>query len=192
MLTAVLIGAAVLEPGKLREVPRVLPSILTGTYNYQIACGGPHFDVLVVIWSLCVEAQFYLLWPWVLRRLHSKRSLRLCAGAIAAFSAYRACLYAFLNWGHLGHPGSISTTWIYFATDTRLDVILIGCAAALSLKDRSIVPVWRMRQRRIFSWIALAAACACVRFVTGGARPRRRGEAQPSVTPWRARPRPYW
>ena len=108
MLTAVLIGAAVLEPKALHEVPRVLPSP-TGTYNYEIAFGALHYDVLVVIWSLCVEAQFYLLWPWVLLGLDVRRSLWLCAGLITAFSAYRTVLYAFLNWGHLGHPNSLST-----------------------------------------------------------------------------------
>jgi peptidoglycan/LPS O-acetylase OafA/YrhL len=63
MLTAVLTGAALMAPAELRGVPLVLPTILTGTYNYQIASGGLHFDILVVIWSLCVEEQFYLLWP---------------------------------------------------------------------------------------------------------------------------------
>jgi peptidoglycan/LPS O-acetylase OafA/YrhL len=107
MLTAVLIVAAVLAPQELREVPRILPSILIGTYNYKIAGGGPHYGVLVVIWSLCVEEQFYLIWPRVLRRLDLRRGLRWCIGAIAAFSVYRTGLYAFLNWGHLDHPNSM-------------------------------------------------------------------------------------
>ena len=57
-------------------------------------------------------------------------------------------------------------------------MILIGCAAALSLQDSRITPFWRrVRERRIFSWITLAAACGCILFVTGGA---------PSAVSWRS------
>jgi peptidoglycan/LPS O-acetylase OafA/YrhL len=106
------------------------------------------------------------------------RNLRLCACSIAAFSAYRTVLYAVLNWGHLGRPGSVATTWIYFATDTRLEVILIGCAAALSMEDHRIMAFWRrMRQRQMFPWIALVMAGACIAFVTGGL---------PSAASWRS------
>jgi len=178
MLFAVLLGAAVFAPNVLREVPRVVPSLLTGTYNYQIALGATHFGILVVIWSLCVEQQFYLVWPWVLRRLDPRRATRWLIGAVAAISAYRTALYAFFNWGHLGHPSPISATWIYFATDTRIEVILIGCAAALSLKDRRIKPFWRrMRKLPMFSPMALAAAVGCIVFVTGGV---------PSSASWRS------
>jgi peptidoglycan/LPS O-acetylase OafA/YrhL len=178
MLTTVLVGAAIFDPGEIRRVPLVLPSLMTGTYNYEIASGAANFGVLVVIWSLCVEAQFYFLWPWVLRRIDLRRGLRWCLSAIALLTVYRIGLYAFLNWGHLGRPTPMSVIWIYFSTGTRIPVILIGCAAAFSLTDRTLAPFWRrMRELRHFSWIALIAAAICIIFVTGGI---------PSSASWRS------
>lgn len=178
MLTAVLAGAAVFAPDQLRRVPVVLPSLLTGTYNYEVAAGAPHFGVLVVIWSLCVEAQFYLLWPWLLRGVERRRLMRLCVLAIILLSVYRTVLYAVLNWGHLRRPTPFSATWIYFATDTRIAVILIGCAAALSVTESRIARIWfAISRRRGFAWLALAAAVVCIMFVTGGA---------PSSASWRS------
>src|SRR6185437_7771907 len=59
MLVAVLLGAAIFEPRAISQVPAILPSLLTYTYNYQLASQGRHFDVVVVIWSLYIEEQFY-------------------------------------------------------------------------------------------------------------------------------------
>src|SRR5215475_6331069 len=55
MLTAVLAGAVILHRPEVKQVPRVVPALVTYTYNYQIALGGTHFDILVAVWSLCVE-----------------------------------------------------------------------------------------------------------------------------------------
>ena len=169
MLVALLVGAAIFARQELRLVPDVLPSLITYTYNYQIAAGGTHFAVLVVVWSLCVEEQFYLVWPWVLRGLGARRALWFALAASGALSVYRTGLYAILNWGHLSHPSAESSIWIYFATDTRISVILIGCAAALSLRHPYARRLWiRLHNAPAFAMIALIAACACVAFVTGG------------------------
>jgi peptidoglycan/LPS O-acetylase OafA/YrhL len=130
MLTAVLVGALLLNRPEVKAIPRILPALLTYTYNYQIAVGGTHFDITVVLWSLCVEEQFYLLWPTVLRWLGMKRALLFCLIAIVTLTTYRIGLYSWLNWGHLSTPTPDSSVWIYFATDTRIGVILLGCAAA--------------------------------------------------------------
>lgn len=178
MLLAVLVGAAIFDSPALQRVPRVLPSLVTYTYNYQIAAGGPHFDVLVIIWSLCVEEQFYLLWPWILRWLGARRGLHFCIAAVAALSTYRTLLYTLSNWGHLRHPTPASSIWIYFATDTRIGVIMIGCAAALLLHHHGARRLWHwMRTARFFPALAFAATCACVFFVTGG---------YPSSASWRS------
>jgi peptidoglycan/LPS O-acetylase OafA/YrhL len=169
MLTSMLIGAAILEPSALTRVPQVLPAILTYTYNYQIAAGGAHVDALVVVWSLCIEEQFYLAWPWVLRYIGARRALFFCLVAVAILTIYRTGLYLLLNWGHLGNPDPASTIWIYFATDTRIGVILIGCTAALSVRHPRGRSLWRwMRQSRWLPELTLASACVCILFVSGG------------------------
>src|SRR5262249_20564450 len=169
MLTAVLAGAVILHRPEVKQIPRVVPALVTYTYNYQIALGGTHFDILVAVWSLCVEEQFYLAWPWTLRRLGPRRAVWFCLAAIAALSVYRTLLYAWLNWGHLAHPSGESSIWIYFATDTRIAVILLGCLAALSLRHPRVRKVWQwMRESRRVPEVALLMTLVCVAFVTGG------------------------
>ena len=178
MLTAVFAGAMIFDRAALARVPQVLPALATYTYNYQLAARGPHFDVLVVVWSLCVEEQFYLVWPWLLRCLRARRALWFCAGATILLCAYRTGLYALLNWGHLERPTPASAIWIYFASDTRIGVILVGCTAALLLKHPDSRRLWaRLRRARWFPCLALALLCVCVFFVTGG---------RPSSASWRS------
>jgi peptidoglycan/LPS O-acetylase OafA/YrhL len=178
MLTAVLVGAVVFNQPQVKAIPRILPALLTYTYNYQIAVGGTHFDVIVVLWSLCVEEQFYLFWPTVLRWLGVKRALPFCLIAILTLTAYRIGLYSWLNWGHLTAPTADSSVWIYFATDTRIGVILLGCAAALSLRHRRARLVWRrMRESRWLPETLVVLTSLCVAFVTGGT---------PSSASWRS------
>ena len=178
MLTAVLVGALLLNRPEVKAIPRILPALLTYTYNYQIAVGGTHFDIIVVLWSLCVEEQFYLLWPTVLRWLGLKRALPFCLIAILTLTAYRIGLYSWLNWGHLTAPTPDSSVWIYFATDTRIGVILLGCAAALSLKHRRARLIWRrMRESRWIPETFVVLTVLCVAFVTGGT---------PSSASWRS------
>jgi hypothetical protein len=58
---------------------------------------------------------------------------------------------------------------IYFATETRIGVILLGCAAALSLKHPRARLAWRrVRQSRIAPDALAVAACTCAIFITGG------------------------
>jgi len=178
MLTAVFAGAMIFDRAALARVPQVLPALATYTYNYELAARGPHFDVLVVDWSLCVEEQFYLVWPWLLRYLKARRALWFCAGATVLLCAYRTGLYALLNWGHLDRPTPASAIWIYFASDTRIGVILVGCTAALLLNHPHSRRLWaRMRRTRWLPSLALTVVCVCVYFVTGG---------RPSSASWRS------
>jgi len=178
MLVAVLAGAIIFDRSALARVPQVLPALATYTYNYQLAARGPHFDVLVVVWSLCVEEQFYLVWPWLLRYLHARRALWFCAGATILLCTYRTGLYALLNWGHLDNPSPASAIWIYFASDTRIGVILVGCTAALLLNHPNSRRLWAsLRHARWLPSLAVAVLCVCVFFVTGG---------RPSSASWRS------
>jgi peptidoglycan/LPS O-acetylase OafA/YrhL len=177
-LLVVLLGAALLDRSQLERVPKVLPSLLTYTYNLQVALGGPHVDVLIIVWSLCVEEQFYLMWPWVLRRLGRRRGLWFCILTVVILSAYRSALYAWLNWGHLATPSTESANRIYFATDTRVGVILVGCALALSMRHPRAHRLWKRMSESTIVPIAVAlVALGCIVFVTGGS---------PSSASWRS------
>jgi peptidoglycan/LPS O-acetylase OafA/YrhL len=85
-------------------------------------------------WSLAVEEQFYLVWPWLLvlalrRRLHPRRAAIYLLGGILMSAVIRAFL-----WSQAG--GDYER--VYFRTDARADALLVGAFLAL---------VWRSRWR---------------------------------------------
>jgi peptidoglycan/LPS O-acetylase OafA/YrhL len=168
-LVVLLAGAAFIYPNALHKVPAVAPALLSYTYNYQPALQKPHFDLIVVVWSLCVEEQFYLVWPLILRKLGTHRGFYFCAGAVLALAIYRSALYAWFNWGHLASPTPASSIRIYFSTDTRIDVIMAGCLVALSLRHERTHRFWqRLRESKLFPYAAAAIMLGCIAWVTGG------------------------
>jgi peptidoglycan/LPS O-acetylase OafA/YrhL len=55
--------------GLIVGVPEALefaPWLLTYTLNWRIAAQGWYMEHYAHLWSLAVEEQFYLLWPWVI------------------------------------------------------------------------------------------------------------------------------
>jgi peptidoglycan/LPS O-acetylase OafA/YrhL len=168
-LLVLLAGAALLHHDAFGQARDVAPALLTYTYNYQLALEGPHVDLIVVVWSLCVEEQFYLVWPWTLRKLGLRRGFYFCAIAVVALALYRIWLYAWLNWEHLGAPSAASSIRIYFSTDTRIDVIMVGCLLALSLRHERTCRLWHQLDGSwLFPYAAAAIALACLTWVTGG------------------------
>jgi peptidoglycan/LPS O-acetylase OafA/YrhL len=104
------------------------------SYFSRFAPPGP-FDHL---WSLAVEEQFYLIWPWLLllgvyflrgRRVTAVRWLALPTLALAAVSAVLML--------KLYQPG-LDPTRIYEGSDTRAFGLLIGAALAMLWPSRRI------------------------------------------------------
>jgi len=93
------------------------------------------------LWSLAVEEQFYLIWPWLIllglyltrdRGEQSRR--RWLAGATLVLAAVSATLMAVLF-----HPG-YDPTRVYDGTDTRAFALLIGAALAIMRPSREMPP----------------------------------------------------
>jgi peptidoglycan/LPS O-acetylase OafA/YrhL len=104
------------------------------------------------LWSLAVEEQFYLIWPWVVlvgcvagRRVITKMALKMAPGqelprtrwagiavtlllAVASFVALEAAF----------HPG-LDPTRAYEGTDTRAGGLLVGAALAIGWPTRRTV-----------------------------------------------------
>jgi peptidoglycan/LPS O-acetylase OafA/YrhL len=92
------------------------------------------------LWSLAVEEQFYLLWPWVVLTggLLLHRLLRLPrahARAVALGVTLAAATASFVALALLYHPG-LDPTRTYEGTDTRAGGLLIGAALAIILPTR--------------------------------------------------------
>jgi peptidoglycan/LPS O-acetylase OafA/YrhL len=93
--------------------------------DYYQAFFNSDNSIMGIAWSLGVEEKFYLLWPAVFVALRGQWSklFKCCLGVVAVIWLYKVIL--------LGH-----TPFRHFkyAFDTRVDVILIGCALALATR----------------------------------------------------------
>ena len=133
-------------------------SALAYVANWRfIAAGASYFGRTSVpsplqhTWSLAVEEQFYLVFPLVALLLARRRSVWL--GLVAFLGAVASAV----TMGVLFHPGQ-DTSRVYFGTDARVHVILIGVIAAVLLRR------WRARDKQPGPWAGagltlLALAC---------------------------------
>jgi peptidoglycan/LPS O-acetylase OafA/YrhL len=169
-LLLVLCGSFLLgnRPGASFYAPaRIWPLLLTYTLNLWIAATAIWPQGLSHFWSLCVEEHFYLSWSLVFRRWGTARSLRIALAAIVGVLFYRTGWYLYMNWGHLASPSRASYFRIHYATDTRIDAILIGCALALLMREQRLEGFWgRLRAMRLFPALALLATVVCIAWVT--------------------------
>jgi len=101
------------------------------------AATGP----LAVAWSLAVEEQFYLVWPWVVRYSTNERIRRIALFAIGVSPVVRF---------YLSHHG----VYIYSNTFCRLDGLMAGAVLAVAVRSATFRPERFLK----FAWVALAAA----------------------------------
>ena len=125
---------------QLRETPGIQPfwQFATFTENLLFNPTGPKaFDQ---VWSLCVEEQFYLLFPLALSLVAIKPSARKTITVLLAVMVAGICLRAFLwlafvaNKPFVMHSASNwrpYVTLIYYPTWSRLDGLLAGIALAI-------------------------------------------------------------
>jgi peptidoglycan/LPS O-acetylase OafA/YrhL len=121
-----------------------------------------HF-ALAIAWSLAIEEQFYLLWPWVVRRVSETRLLALCAAIAALAFALRLGLLA----------AGASWMVLYVLTPCRLDTLATGAAIALlARRAGGLGPLSAPARRALAaSGLLLAAGVAYLRLRSRGAPP---------------------
>ncbi|WP_338416207.1 acyltransferase [uncultured Sphaerotilus sp.] len=131
-LAYLLVGMGLLA---LRHQPipwgAVVSTVFYGT-NYYQAFTGAESHYLSHCWSLAVEEQFYLIWPFLLvallQRGHSPRVVLMVA--IPLLWLYKALLIFGFGVGEV---------YLYRALETRMDQLAAGCLLAALLKT----PRWR-------------------------------------------------
>lgn len=139
-LFAVLIGSTILvitiapdeAANQQRDLPAALMYVTNWVYvltdqSYFEATGRP--PMLQHLWSLAVEEQFYLLWPWLLImawRLGGTARVRKVAGIGALASTGLMLALSVIN----GYPADGDPSRAYFGTDTHAMGLLTGAVLA--------------------------------------------------------------
>lgn len=98
--------------------------LMLGNWS-QAAAGSFLVGALAVTWSVAIEEQFYLLWPWISWSLRPRGLgwlcviviLGCCVGRIAAQSA------------------GLNNVALYVSTWTRLDALAVGSLAAIAVRS---------------------------------------------------------
>jgi peptidoglycan/LPS O-acetylase OafA/YrhL len=133
VLVAVSLYVALFDAAQLHEVRRQVVAAAVYVSNWStITQHGSYFARFAAplpldhLWSLAIEEQFYLVWPWLLLGgiwvVRSRKGMAVLTLLLAAFSAWLM--------GHLHHPG-LDPTRVYEGTDTRAFGLLIGAALAM-------------------------------------------------------------
>jgi len=121
------------------------------TYLVNWYEGAKGFNVLSLplqpFWSLAIEEQFYLAWPFLVLTLGRRRLMGVCVGLMAFAFASRAVLYGF----HLPYAA-------YMWTFCRADSLAVGALVALCARDPQ-------HWKTLVKWarfLALPAICAVI------------------------------
>lgn len=142
---------------------RTILTTLVPIQNWMII-GGHRAKDLQHTWSLAVEDQFYLIWPLILLVLLWRgASQRFLVGFAIAGIGVSAGWRFFLE-----HAGA-SDARLRFATDTRADVLLVGCALGL-IATGNMLPS-RKWSKRLLVALGAAAAAAIAWFMATGKGP---------------------
>ena len=147
VLAVVAVWAGVAYPGQLTSLRGDIVAAALYVSNWWfIAQNASYFarfgppSPLGHLWSLAVEEQFYLAWPWIVLAggVLLTRKMKLTGGqaravAIAVTLALATASFVALALGF--HPG-VDPTRAYEGTDTRAGGLLIGAALALAWPTR--------------------------------------------------------
>lgn len=114
---------------------------------------GGGVDGFSHFWSLAVEEQFYLLWPFIVVRCRPITLLWVCAGSIGLALLTRLALLL----AHLPHET------LYMFTICRMDALTAGAAAAALLR----IPTASARAQRLTPGIAIVAAVTLIATLVG-------------------------
>jgi peptidoglycan/LPS O-acetylase OafA/YrhL len=107
------------------------------TFTQNIGLDPSPYGTFSHAWSLCIEEQFYLLFPLVIAALVYFKIPKKGAWLITGLFIF-TCLIRLYIWntymapliGLEGGDGNFWVTWIYYPTYTRLDGLLVGISIA--------------------------------------------------------------
>ena len=105
-----------------------------GLTNLLLPLHIPHPEALDPLWSLAVEEQFYLIWPFAVYFLGERALGKLAAGLVLIAPALRGVAHFSTPW------------WVYTLTPFRMDLLALGALLCLVYRNRrSSVERWGPR-----------------------------------------------
>ena len=128
------------------------PWLLTYTINLKMAAQGWNITNFSHFWSLAVEEQYYIVWPWLILML-PKRKLVLAAALTIAIGPVFRLMHVVLGSAMPAH-NSLS---VYISTPTVLDSLGMGSLLAILTRDESVAPRLERWMRFAIPLGALAA-----------------------------------
>lgn len=138
MLVSVTAGTVIFDRTQLTGLRGDLLAATTYTSNWhQISAHDSYFSrygpqpILVHLWSLAVEEQFYLVWPLILLVLLAVVRIRRRQMAVVLAGAIGSTVAMALEFTPGGDPSRL-----YYGTDTHSVGLLVGAALALGLAGR--------------------------------------------------------
>jgi peptidoglycan/LPS O-acetylase OafA/YrhL len=131
----------------LMQDPLPIWAYLTFTQNYAMAAANSGAARWVgITWSLAVEEQFYLIFPFIVFFLSKRAVIRIAVCCIVVAPLIRSYLWA--NYGF--YPG-------YFPTPARVDGLMFGVIAAYAVRSPKLK--W-IEGERLYLDVAAVAATA--------------------------------
>lgn len=115
---------------------------------------GKRQELIARFWSLAIEEQFYIIWPWIVYRNSIRRVIQMAIGASLFSVILRFSLLA----------ANVSTEVVYRNTFTRMDALLVGALLACLLRDPSRLTF--LRRYAKWAWIAPVVMLEIVRETT--------------------------
>ena len=131
-------------------------------HGFQLFLG--HF------WSLCVEEQFYLVWPWVVFRIRDRKRL-----IVVCFACIVICPLMRFVGNHTLPQYMLDQEVLYRWTPFRVDALLLGGLVALLRRG----PAQRDMLKAAQLLFGILSACVLV-YLAYGYRHRNQGLTHPS------------
>lgn len=132
LIASIIVGLFILLPADLVHLARSVPPAFFFLSNFHFMKTKDYFAPdssefpLLHTWSLSIEEQFYLIWPFILIAL-LKLNLR------QVFLSLIIVCFSFLTFAQFQQSGLLSKEVAYFNPLSRFSELLIGCMTALAM-----------------------------------------------------------